>query len=388
MAQNAIGNSANIFLQGSQLYQGANSKIFDAINGAADMYAKMQAQREANLTSLREKQMAIDAQTAQNQLDPEKASLPILAKATQYGVDSLTPQEKALFQAAQQTQAAKVAIQPMTGQAYSPYAAISLGGAPPNAALGGASSVAGAMLPPPRVDGQPSTTEQFNQDMQAPPPIGASEKLVKIKDTTGMADTPAGKMEDFKANLDAAKDIAVQDAKTGSDQKKADFYKTKLQDTLDKMDALNEQLQKAGALKSASRSGVSNLLNTAAGAEIPFTGIKPGRVVEEGVNKKVASLRDQYDGLKSNAMQLLKNAANIAAGSMNSDAEQKLALSSFGDPNGSYEANQQAIKATANAFGTKDSKTDNTIPDVDTKLKAAGYSGAQIEAYKRAKGIK
>jgi hypothetical protein len=362
MAQNAIGNSANIFLQGSQLYQNANSKIFDAISQAADMYQQQELQRQANLNALRVKQGEIDR-------SPEA----ILAMAIQNGPGSLTPQQKAAFQANQQIEGAKVAIQPVTGQAYNPYAAIDINSIGKPAAAAPASPVADMMLPP-RADGSAGTAGQFNADMlpaptaetPAPSPIGYAEEK-QPKDDTGMSDTPVGKMEKYKSGLDASKEIAVNDAKTQGEQRKADFYKPKLQDVLDKMANINEQLQKSGALKSADKSGLSNALNMAAGAEIPFTGIKPGRAAEEVVSKRVASLRDQYDGLRSNAMQLLKNAANISAGSMNSDAEQKLALSSFGESNGNYEANKAALTDTASSFGTKKAE----------KADAAAYAEGQ-----------
>lgn len=384
MAQNAIGQTPNIFLQGGQMYQNANSKIFDAINGAADMYEKMQAQKQANLTTLLAKQAEINS-------DPEKASLPILAKAQQFGVDALSPQEKALFNASQQIQGSKVAIQPATGQSYNPYAAISLDSIGKPAAPSPAAQMmapipqpSAEMLPPPRVDGKPSSTADYKASV-APTPLGEQpEKAgpkVSVQDTSGVGSTPVGQMEAYKANLDAQKEIVVNNAKTQAELKKAEFYKPKLQDVLDKMADLNQQLQDAGALKSKDKSGMSNALNIAAGVDLPLIG-KPGRAIEEVANKKIASLRDRYDGLKATAMNLYKNAANIAAGSMNSDAEQKLALSSFGDPNGSYEANKGALQATMESFGTKKadkSGIDNSDPRVKKALDA-GYSLEEIKA--------
>jgi hypothetical protein len=395
MANSAILNTPNIFLQGSQLYQNANSKIFDAITNASELYQKMQAQRDANLNALRMKQLELDQ-------SPEAAQ-PILAKAMQTGVESLTPKERSTFDAIQQIQGAKVAFDPITGQTYKPYSPINLAGVggPASAASAPAAmapaavpqqqpgSPVGNMLLPPRLDGGPDTLAAFNastagNNKPAPSPIGqADEKIISANDTTGMGETPVGKMEKYKAGLDADKQIAVNDAKTQAEQKKADFYKPKLQSILEKMANINEQLQKASALKSGSSSAVSNIKNMAAGAEIPFTGMKVGRVAEEVLNKKIASLRDQYDALRPSAMQLLKNAANIAAGSMNSDAEQKLALASFGDSNGNYEANMQALKATMASFGTKKDDAGG-VDENDPRVKKAlglGYTMKQIKAH-------
>jgi len=377
MANGAIFNTPNIFLQGSQLYQNANSRIFDAITQAADIYEKMQMTRDANLNALRMKQAELNA-------DPERASLPILAKARQFGVASLSPEEKAMFDASQQILASKVAIQPATGQAYSPYTAISLDNKAPPSAAAEMFTNAG-ILPPPRE--------------AAPAPLGEPKLKSEFEgssvDDTGIGNTPVGRMEKFKSNLETDRQIKVEDAKQKFDQRKAEFYKPKLQAVLEKMSDINEQLQKSSALKSEDKSGLSNALNTLAGTDIPipFSGksIPVGRATEEVARKKVASLRDQYDSLKSNAMSLLKNAANIAAGSMNSDAEQRLALSSFGDPNGNYEANKKALEATMESYGTRAAraaaekgapKDEAKWPEAKIqKALKAGYSMDEIKAY-------
>lgn len=401
MAQNAIGASPGIFLTGAQQYQQANRNIFDAINAAADMYDKWQMQREANLNSIRSKQAEIMS-------DPEKASQAILTKAYQYGPDSLTPQERAIFEASQKVLSTKVALNPLTQQAYSPYQAIDINSINNNPAsaitpFGNKpvpSPAAAAFLPdvkeemlPPRVDKKTGTIEQFNTDMGAPTPIGQTPiKAPKVSvdgDTTGMADTPAGKMETFKANLDAQKTAATESVKAQMEQKKSDFYKPKLQVVLDKIANINEQLNQLNALKSGDNSGAGNAKAMAAGAKI--LGVPLGRASEEVFNKKVASLRDQYDGLRSNALALYKNAANIAAGSLNSDQEQKLALDSFGDANGNYEANKAALESTMESFGTKKAKpgvdgvkgvdgVDSKDPRVKKALDA-GYSLDEIKAY-------
>lgn len=389
MATNAIFQTPGIIQNSAAQYQGANKNIFDAITAAADMYDKIQMQKQANLTSLRGKQLEVDAQRQQDMLDPQKASL-MIAQKYNANPASVTPQDVANYNTAQKMLAAKTGLD-QYGRPVSTYSPVPLGAgspadmmapAPPTASIPAqGSGVADMLIPPPALDNPNPTPAGYAKATEAPTPLGAQPEKVEKPDYKTM--TPLD-MEEYKSNLDTQKSEKLASFNAGVEKQKSAFYKPKLQSVLDKMSDINEQLQKAGALKSAEKSGLSNAINMAAGVEIPFIGGKPGRAVEEVASKKVASLRDQYDGLKSNALQLLKNAANIAAGSMNSDKEAELAMRSFGDANGNYEANKNSLQTTMQTYGTKEAESKDSVDQNDPRVQKAlkaGYTMEEIKAH-------
>jgi len=154
--------------------------------------------------------------------------------------------------------------------------------------------VAGAMLPPPRMDGAPSTTDQFKSDFKiAPAPIGASEKVVKPIDTTGMGSTPVGKMKTFEKELDFYGQKLKQDMDTGLEMKGEQRSKALAQQALDRMNEINETLNKNGVLVSEKDGIIANAGNMLRNA--PYIG-KPG---EKALDPKNRALKEEYDRLRS-----------------------------------------------------------------------------------------
>jgi hypothetical protein len=394
MARTPITDSANIFLQGSQLYQNANSKIFDAINGAADMYAKQQAQKEANLSAERMKQAELDAQKAKMQQEAQKAMFTdegfqaILAKK-QMAPQSVTPEEDAALQAGIQFRQSQMGQNPVTGGLY-PKFQPNFGTSPAASMMVpvvsqdmGVSPVAAAMLSPPRMDGSPSTTEQFNDDFKsAPAPIGASEKVIKPTDTTGMGSTPVGKMKTFEKELDFYGKKLEKNLDVELEASAAQKSKSLAQQALDRMNEINNTLNKNGVLVSEKQGIAGNASNMLRNA--PYA----GGVGEKVLDPKNKALKEEYERLRSVLLPFYAKASGLGSKSLDSEGERKSMLDSFGSMEGTYEGNKAQLENLANMIGTGFKKSDAIKDNIDAKLKAAGYSGAQIEAYKRAKGIK
>jgi len=397
MARTPITDSANIFLQGGQMYQNANSRIFDAISGAADMYARQQAQKEANLSAERMKQAELEAQKAKMEQEALKAQFTdegfqaILAKK-QMAPQSVTPEEEAALQAGIQFRQSQMGQNPVTGGLYPKFQPTFNTGAQPSPAasmmmpmqtesLPQPSIVAGAMLPPPRMDGAASSTEQFKSDFKmAPAPIGASEKVVKPIDTTGMGSTPVGKMKTFEKELDFYGQKLKQDMDTGLEMKGEQRSKALAQQALDRMNEINTKLNENGVLVSDKQGIVGNASNMLRNA--PYA----GGVGEKILDPKNKALKEEYERLRSVLLPFYAKASGLGSKSLDSEGERKSMLDSFGSMEGTYEGNKAQLENLANMIGTGFKK--DATSDVDAKLKAAGFSGAQIEAYKRAKGIK
>jgi hypothetical protein len=369
MAQNAIGNSADIFLRGGALQQGAQGRIFDAINNAANLYAQQQARKEAQLAAERMKQMEIDAQRAKIQSDLARDPEAILAQAIQNGPESLTPQQRAIFEANQRMQGAKVAIQPMTGQAYNPYQPVDLNNvraqsSPVGAVMdmgvsqpqAGQSSPVNAMmdmgqqgvLPPPRVAGGGGTFDQFMADTKAelPAPIGEAKPKQVFKDTTGIGQTPVGKVKQFEKELDFYGQKILKDYDVQLTKEQQDKAKSVSQRAIDRMIELNEKLNEAGGLVSDKNSIVGNIRASAAGA--PYA----GKAVERVASPKVAAMRDEYSKLQSLLFPFYAKSSGLGATAIDSEGARKAMLDSMGDPNGVYESNKSQLESLSNMIGT------------------------------------
>lgn len=362
MTQNAIGASPGIFLQGAQNYQNANSKIFDAITSAADMYDKMQAQKQANLTALRQKQLEIEAQKQATMLDPEKVSMMVLAKAQQ-DPNSVTPQERASFDAAQKVLGAKVAIQPQTGQAYNPYQPIPLaGGQTPTAEMfapQGNAMAPQAAKPASTYDGIMSLAGPNGEaavpmqvDKLAPPPV-IGYKPEKITADSPMANTPVGQMKEYDTNLKANSDIATMRA-----AKEADFNmrkdeiktaKSDFQSALDDLYDINKRMNDAGLLKSSKGGSLNNAKNI--GANLPL-GI--GSTAETIADPAAAALREEFRTVRASALQAYKKAAGVTGGEMNTPAEYENVMKAMGSEGGFYESNLAGLKSVSKRYGTGD----------------------------------
>lgn len=382
MARTPITDSANIFLQGAQLYGNANSKIFDAISNAGNLYAKMQAQKEANLSAERMKQAELDAQKAKVQQEAQKAMFTdeglqaILAKK-QMAPQSVTPEEEAALQAGIQFRQSQMGQNPVTGGLY-PKFQPTFGTSPAAAMMTGApmqaeslppleqSSVAAAMLPPPRMDGAPSTTEQFNSDFKtAPAPIGASEKVVKPVDTTGMGSTPVGKMKTFEKELEFYGQQLKQNMDTGLEMKGEQRSKSLAQQALDRMNEINNTLNKNGALVNQQKGAMGNIGAMARNASIPVPfgeGIKLGAGAEKALDPKNKALKEEYERLRSVLLPFYAKASGLGSKSLDSEGERKSMLDSFGSMEGTFEGNKAQLENLANMIGTGFKKEGETIP--------------------------
>lgn len=369
MARTPITDSANIFLQGSQLYQNANSKIFDAISGAADLYARQQAQKEANLSAERMKQAELDAQKAKMMQESQKAMFTdeglqaILAKK-QMAPQTVTPQEEAALQAGIQFRQSQMGQNPVTGGLYPKFQPTfgtgfsSTAGmmAPAPMPMGG-SMVAEAMLPPPRFDGGAGSTEQFAQDFKSPPaPIGTREKIV---DTTGMGSTPVGRMEEFKSNLGVSAERAKKEIEFNQKKEERDTARNEFQSALDDLYAINEEMKAAGILKGSDKGRIGsipgNLKNMAAGAVIPvpFTdGLEIGRGAESLIDPASAELRNKFETVRASALQAYKKAAGVTGGEMNTPKEYENVMKAMGSPNSFYESNLKGLESVSKRYGT------------------------------------
>lgn len=253
MAQNAIGNSAGIFLQGSQNYSAAQNKIFDAISQAADMYQKMQMQKDANLNAARIKQAEIDA-AKQKQLqdimnDPEKVSMMIGSK---YNADpsSVTPDEMAAFKTAQQVLSSKN-MQDQYGNVRPAYTPITLGAMQPTQQEQ-PQTVADVLLPPP-VIGQKQevpATEFTQKPKEQPRGSGVGQTAEEILRQQGIEKPKKPEKMDFasaeqyKADIasynDALKSKREELFKTQQEAKQTAFDNKKTSDIIDKMIGYNK----------------------------------------------------------------------------------------------------------------------------------------------------
>jgi len=279
----AILQSANILANNAAQYQNANARIFDAITNAANAYQEGQRRRAAMLEAERQRQA--DQQTAQQviALDPEKVTMQVLTKF-QTDPASVTPQERAMFDAAQKTLGAKMAAD-QYGRAYRPYSPISLGGTPadvmapmpivqeqelpaPTASPMGAMmdmplmpNVSGGLLPPPAALKEGET----RMNMTAPAPIGQAETKVSAISQVRPVKMVAGAggpvpdpidLERHKAEMAVAMEKDKQNATSEADKKKQRFNDSKsFQGLMMDITNLNSKIDDAIKLSSGFNTG-------------------------------------------------------------------------------------------------------------------------------------
>jgi hypothetical protein len=400
MASNAINQTASILSNNAAQYQNANARIFDAITSAADAYEARRRAREAALEEERKRQAEMKAAEQAIALDPEKA---IIREAMARGVDpnSVTPEMRAAAAAGKEFLSAKVAADQF-GRAYKPYdfgtsPADMMAPAMPVAATPTVSTVdlmapmatAGGLLPPPAAlkDGETRMV------MNAPSPVGEPDvkrsAIASVRPPNMIAGA-AGPIPDpvdqkrYEAELAAAKDVDIAGAKTEAEKRAADFGKKKLQNIIEQMQKVNEQLKQAGGLKSEKQGLIGNTIDTLRNSKVPVIGTEVGRAAEGVLDPKTAKLKQEYERLRALGFQFYKNASGLSASQMNTEKEQELALSVFGDTGGFYEANKSALENLAREYGTgggeKPSGLDTTDPRIKRALDA-GYTEAQIRAY-------
>lgn len=408
----AINNSANIFLQGSQLYQNANNRIFDAISMAANAYDERMRQREALLAAERQREIERQQKLQEQAMQPES----ILAQAIQQGPESLTPQQRAAFEANQRMAGAKVALDPF-GRAYKPYEPISLGGAP---VAVGPTSVGGDMgamevmpqptgsmfeglAPPPAIGNTGATPQDYfgnaTRQAEAPAPIGSSEKINPRANP--MANTPMGEMEGLKSDLQTQRAQREAEFKAGLEKRQV---RTKVE----------------GGLGSAIDQ-FKNINNVASKVinKVGFFASGAGKAMTPEFAQYMTGAKDVQEMLKTiqadSAFGTLQEmrANSPTGGALGAVAVPELEMLQASKAALSQEQNPQqlreniaeyvrlrgvAVKKMAEAFKAdygeypkgyepKSFEKFKSEDGVYTKLKAAGYSDEQIKAYKKAKGI-
>jgi hypothetical protein len=188
-----------------------------------EFYQRIKAKKQADIEAARQAEEAKKAAA----LAPEA----ILAKANQFGVQSLTPEEQAAFQAYNQMQGAKVTIDPLTKETYSPFRPIQLGGASsvmfpqPEAAPAAPQAGGYELLAPPAMEGSSLTAEDYRRGEAAPSPMGR---------------------KDEKSLLDKGASSAIKGTKA-FDMKIADTQLAVEEDAAKKENSVN--LEKAGNVK-------------------------------------------------------------------------------------------------------------------------------------------
>lgn len=153
------------------------------------------------------------------------------------------------------------------------------------------------------------------------------------------------------------------------------------------MQKVNEQLKAAGGLKSEKTGAGGRIIDTLRNTSIPIpfsqNDLEVGKTVEGVIDPKVAKLKQEYERLRALGFQFYKNASGLSASQMNTEKEQQLALSVFGDTGGFYESNKSALENLAREYGTgkgADSGLDKNDPRVQQALKA-GYTEEQVKAF-------
>jgi len=174
-----MASIADQFLQYGALRAQQSQNLGENIGNTIDMAMKIKMQRDADLAKKLEEEKKKQEELRKAALEPAA----ILAKANQFGVESLTPEERATFQAEQQIQGAKV-VYDQFGQPRSGYNPIQLGAtmAPSGIASTplmpqavGPTTVAqmpilpptpsGVLLPPPAEGAAPKTQADFDKFM-------------------------------------------------------------------------------------------------------------------------------------------------------------------------------------------------------------------------------
>lgn len=399
----AINNTAAILANSAGQYQNANARIFDAITQAADAYEASQRAKAAALEAERKRQADIKAAEQTIALDPEKA---ILRATMAQNIDpnSVTPEMRAAAAAGKEFLGSKV-LADQFGRAYRPYnfgtadimaPAVQVEELPPVSATAAVmaplaepsfTSPSGGLLPP------PAALKAGETRMDMPSPVGEPEvkrsaiaSVAPPKMTQGAAGPIIDPIDNerYKAELAAAQKKDEASAATEADKRKTDFGKGKLQNIIEQMKQVNEQLKKAGGLKTEKQGLIGNTIDTLRNAKLPIIGTEVGKAVEGVTDPKVAKLKQEYERLRALGFQFYKNASGLSASQMNTEKEQELALSVFGDTGGFYEANKSALENLAREYGTgggdKSSALDKTDPRVKKALDA-GYTEEQVRAF-------
>jgi hypothetical protein len=173
----------NIFFRGAQMRQQSNQDLLGTLQGLAGAYAQSQQKQKAQ-------QEAERKQAAAQALDPTN----ILAQAMQ-DPSSLTPQQRAIFDATQLERGAKRGVDQF-GRPYQAYEPIAL----PD---GGVSPATQALFPQ-AVQAQSQQASPAASVLFPAPQSGAPALVVD----QSIAQSPAAQMEREKANIEIEKEAA------------------------------------------------------------------------------------------------------------------------------------------------------------------------------------
>lgn len=174
---------------------------------------------------------------------------------------------------------------------------------------------------------------------------------------------PKTRMDAAKKRVDVEGDIAKQKAltdmdldkymaekdydnaiKVANESLKTERGQKKVLDIVDRMTQLNDELKEAGAIVAADNKMGTNLM--ARGRQ---TGL--GQGLQKVLSPEVQAKIDEYTKLQSSLLPFYASASGLGAKSLDSDGERKAILSSFGDPVGIYDANDNQLNNLRQLFG-------------------------------------
>jgi hypothetical protein len=418
-----MASIADQFLQYGQLRAQQSQNLGQSIGDTIDLAMKMRAQREANLEEARRKEAERMAKQQENAMEPET----ILAKALQFGPESLTPQERATFEASQQIQGAKI-VYDQFGQPRAGYTPITLSATAPATGIAAtplmpqapqvqaeelpplAAAPRGAMgvLMPPPVKGQQPSRADFERFMAGgtlpqpegttlPPPTMAQEPT-----SVGVVKTAEQRLRDmgitkpvkperldfatakqYEADLAAYNDALNQAREAAFAEKKVSAEERKaapaiIKDLESSINIVDRAIQQ------------SNKLNTGFIGGRTILGVNPNPFAADlQATLGTVQARTALDSL----VQAKERGATFGA---LSDAELQLlkdrtaALDRTQSPQ-QLDDNLRLIKEQYQNILSKVRAASGMTPpssEIETKLRAAGFSPEQIREYKLVKGIK
>lgn len=408
-----MASPAEQFLQYGQLRAQLSQDLGNNIGGTIDLAMQLKQKREAELAALRQKEMERQIKAQESALEPQA----ILTKANQLGVEALTPQERAAFQASQQIEGAKI-VYDQFGQPRSGYSPIQLGvastplmpqptmqaeplPAQPQMQPRGVAD----LLMPPVMQGENKSRAEFDAFMgggDIPSPIGRKEeKIMPAPNEMSVPDMAVQRLRDmgvekpqrpavldyasskqYEADLAAYNDALKQQREAVFAEKKTFDVEKKAAPSLVKdLETSISMVDKAIQQSNALNTGFGRDLSVFGKSVNPFAGdLKAtlGTIQAKTALDSLIKAKEQgatFGALSDAELQLLKDrTASLDRAQSQAQLDENLNLIRT-----QYDDILQKVKARSGMGASN---------DIVSKLKAAGYTDAQIQAYMNAKGIK
>jgi len=336
-------------------------RIFGSLTSKADYdLQKQQLSRSKKMQDLQQ-------QLLQKQVGATEMDLPtILGKAQQVGFDNLSPQEQQLVIGSDIAQMAKQTVDPrgnvITNRSYRDLLGMSpaqVGSMPPSAmnapminrTQGIVPEVGNSQIPQLSEDeflnNLPMGVTPAQPSMKAPMPL-PSQASAPTVDFMGMQNIDTSGLSPFGAE-DVKKFQIQEQIKQQAEQNNTDTQKMSAQQVLNRLNQINEELLQLGAVVSEKQPMTQRV-----GAYIK--GTEKGQEASKVADPKVQALREEFKNLQSTFLPFYASAAGLGAKSLDSEAERKSILDSFGNPAGIYEANRNQLKNLTELIGSGSSK--------------------------------